>query len=99
MMESLSDYQIYHYAQGTSNKIWGWCRHGDHYWAFWGGVGKACAFKHHGAWFWDLQKLQDQKISKGYTRICLYELMDKDPDWQIRFQERFTVCLLQQTAF
>lgn len=98
MMEGISEYQIYHCSEGTSNKIWGWCQHGDHFWAFWGGVGKACAFKHHGVHVWDLHKLQTQKVDKGYKHIYLEDLIIMDPDWCMRFQERFVVCLLQQTA-
>lgn len=95
MMEGISNYQIYHCDQDNHNKIWGWCQHGDHFWAFWGAVGKSCSFKHHGTYVWDIHHVSNKKLQKGYKPIRLEHMLMLDPNFSIMFQERFVACLLQ----
>lgn len=94
MNQSLTNLNILYCNEGSSNKVWGWFQHGNHYWAFWGGVGKAFGFKHHGIWHLELSKLARAKQQKGYNYITSQEFDLLDPQWQERFWERFTFALL-----
>jgi hypothetical protein len=101
ILDSVTQLNIYHNNSGNHNKVWGHFFHGEHVWAFWGGVGKAWSFKYHGPdsvlnnrFVWDLA---EQKVRKGYDLITALDLDVLDPDWRDRFNERFTYFLLQQT--
>jgi hypothetical protein len=101
ILDSLTNFTLYHNGHENHNKVWGYFSHGDHWWAFWGGIGRAWNFKYHGA---DeiisrihLQELVSSKNKKGYSIIQDLTAIDAlDSTWRARFNERFTYFLLQQ---
>jgi hypothetical protein len=102
ILDSVTQLTIYHNNSGNHNKVWGYFNHGDHLWAFWGGVGKAWSFKYHGVdlpWIRaSVIDLSHAKFKKGYSEIHGLDFLDQlDPGWRDRFNERFTYFLLQQT--
>ena len=103
ILDSLTHFSLYHNGSDSHNKVWGHFNHGDHLWAFWGGVGKAWSFKYHGG---DLPwiraavlDLANNKIRKGYSLMNTQELDVLDAEWRDRFNDRFTYFMLQQTPF
>lgn len=100
ILDSITQFNIYHNNSGTHNKVWGYFCHGDHLWAFWGGVGKAWSFKYHGGdlpWIRaGLIDLAHMKTKKGYHEMHDCNALDElDAEWRARFNERFTYFLLQ----
>lgn len=103
ILDSLTDFALYHNSKQNHNKVWGHFCHGNQLWAFWGGVGKAWNFKHHGddlPWIrTTLQDLANTKTKKGYGIMSDLSVIDQmDPTWRLRFSERFTYFLLLKTS-
>ena len=101
ILDHITPLHIWHCNTQNHDKVWGWFVHGAHMWAFWGGIGKAWSFKLHGETTWaafELDKLAREKVMKGYAPMLIDTLHMLDPTWQLRFNERFTYFLLQQTV-
>lgn len=102
ILDALTDFHLFHCGLNNHNKVWGYFAHGAHLWAFWGAVGKACAFKYHGQDdLWNrtfVRDLAQVKLRKGYSETQLSEWDVWDPVWRDMFNERFTYFLLQQPA-
>ena len=104
ILDTLTHFSIFYNNCDNHNKVWGHFCHGDHLWAFWGGVGKAWSFKYHGAdlpWIRAaVQDLAHMKNRKGYHLMQDLQALDQlDANWRDRFNERFTYFLLQQTMW
>ena len=101
ILDHITPLHIWHCNTQNHDKVWGWFVHGDLMWAFWGGMGKAWSFKLHGETSWaifELDKLAGEKARKGYAPMPMDTLNILDPTWQLRFNERFTYFLLQQSV-
>ncbi len=100
ILDQLVNFHLYHCGVNNHNKVWGYFAHGAHFWAFWGGVGKAWSFKYHGVgsdWaHMHLMDLAHAKVRKQYEHIQPEQLDTWDVTWRERFSERFTYFLLQQ---
>lgn len=98
IFDSIKSWQIYHFSDGRSNKIWGVCQHDQEWYAFWCGVNQAISFKSHGSWDWELKNLADKKARKGYEPISMSQLKAIYPTFEDNFNERFTWFKLSQTS-
>lgn len=100
ILDTLTEFHIFYCGKGNHNKVWGYFQHGNTWWTYWGGVGKAWTFKQIGSHESDqlyVEVLSEQKIKKGYE-ITSHDLVDdSDPEWRMRFCERLTLTLLQIT--
>jgi len=104
ILDHITRMHIWHCSKDNHNKVWGYFSHGELFWAFWGGMGKAWSFKLHGSPLWgsgswpmgDLDRLSQDKVKKSYVPITQADLTLLDPTWELRFNERFTYFLLMQ---
>ena len=59
---------LYHFKDGTSDKIWGWTKTDDGALSFWGRAKGSLSFKHYDR-VWDAEDQADKKQRKGYEYV------------------------------
>jgi hypothetical protein len=94
IVDQIDNLAVRYHNTGNSDKIWGSFSHGNIWWAFWGGRGKALTFKCHHEWEHEITKLHHSKSRKGYELITAALWDQLDPSWRTTFSERFTYQLL-----
>lgn len=62
---------LYHYKDGSSDKIWGWVKTDDGALSFWGRTKGSLSFKHYDR-VWDVEDAAHKKNSKGYEYVSHY---------------------------
>lgn len=60
--------QVYHFKDGTSDKIWGWTKVDDGAVSFWGRTRGSLSFKHYSN-VWDAEDQAHKKRRKGYVKV------------------------------
>lgn len=90
IFDTVYQFNIYHYSDDKSNKVWGYFCHDRIWYAFWGGATQAMSFKQHGEWPYDVQRLAKAKEKKGYQGSTINAVLDLNPDWIVNFNDRFT---------
>jgi hypothetical protein len=95
IVDSVHNLTILHYRDGKSNKLWLSFIFDHINYAAWGGMGQSLSFKNHGPWYDSLTSVENSKIKKGYQSVELDQVLEQDPQFLIRFSERFTEFVLK----
>jgi len=83
---------LYHFKDGTSDKIWGWTKTEDGALSFWGRTRGSLSFKHYtSVWLAEDQAYKKQR--KGYRPVKDMDLMPED------WKGQFMIAKLGQTKF
>ena len=83
---------LYHFKDGTSDKIWGWTKTEDGALSFWGRTRGSLSFKHYtSVWLAGDQAYKKQR--KGYRLVKDMDLMPED------WKGQFMIAKLGQTKF
>ena len=98
IFDTLENLVVLRLVDDRSNKVWGRFQYGAKYYAFWGGINQAMSFKSHGQWQWDLDKLLEQKRSKGYKTSSVVDLLQLNPQFSQTFSERFSWFVLSDST-
>ena len=59
---------LYHFKDGTSDKVWGWTKTDDGALSFWGRTRGSLSFKHYAS-VWDAEDQGRKKERKGYNLV------------------------------
>lgn len=62
---------LYHFKDGTSDKIWGWTKTDEGALSFWGRAKGSLSFKHYDR-VWDVEDAAHKKQRKGYEYVSHY---------------------------
>ena len=62
---------LYHFKDGTSDKIWGWTKTDEGALSFWGRARGSLSFKHYNR-VWDAEDQAHKKNRKGYAYVGHY---------------------------
>lgn len=63
--------ELYHFKDGSSDKIWGWTKIDNGAVSFWGRTKGSLSFKHYNS-VWDAEDQAHKKKRKGYKQVSNY---------------------------